>query len=78
MIWCATPYFLFFSLSSPLPLSPPPAARITWHRLILGSIYMDSVHKKDLAVTLTANYCQLQKNFVADSHHHDVCVSALY
>ena len=51
------------------------AARITWHRLILGSIYMDSVYKKDLAITLTANYCQLQKNFVADSHHHDVCVS---
>lgn len=55
--------------------SPPPDARVAWHRLVMSSIYMDSVHKKQLAISLAANYTQLQKNFVADSHDHDVCVS---
>ena len=36
---------------------------------------MDSGLKKQMAITLSSNYCQLQKNFVSDSHHHDVCVS---
>lgn len=27
-----------------------------------------------MAISLCANYCELQKNFVVDSHHHDVSV----
>ena len=36
---------------------------------------MDSVYKKQLAISLAKNYLELEKNFVADSHDHDVCVS---
>ena len=46
-----------------------------WHRLVMSSIFMDSSYKKQLAIALARNYLQLEKNFVADSHDHDVCVS---
>ena len=36
---------------------------------------MDPVYKSDLAINLSKNYSQLQKNYIKDSHHHDVCVS---
>ena len=36
---------------------------------------MDSSLKKEMAISLCKNYCELQKNFVLDSHHHDVSVS---
>jgi hypothetical protein len=39
------------------------------------SIFMDSKCKPQLAVNLTNNYSELLKNFVADSHNHDVCAS---
>lgn len=39
------------------------------------SIFKDPEYKKHLALNLARNYPQLAKNFVADSHHHDVCVS---
>ena len=39
---------------------------------------MDTKCKPQLAVNLTNNYSELLKNFVADSHNHDVCVSQLY
>ena len=39
------------------------------------SIFMDTRCKPQLAVNLTNNYSELLKNFVADSHNHDVCVS---
>ena len=42
---------------------------------VLYSIFMDVKCKPHLAVNLTKNYSQLLKNFVADSHNHDVCVS---
>ena len=38
------------------------------------SIFMDPKCKPQLAVNLTRNYSELLRNFVADSHHHDVCV----
>jgi len=50
-------------------------ARINWQRLVMSSIYMDPLYKKDMAIHLTKNYCELQKNFVQDSHHHDICAS---
>ena len=37
---------------------------------------MDPVYKKEMAINLTRNYFELQKNFVRDSHNHDVCVRA--
>jgi len=43
----------------------------------MSSVFMDSLHKKELAISLARNYLQLQKNFVADSHDHDVCVRSL-
>lgn len=57
-------FFVFFAV----------AARISWHRLVMSSIFMDSTLKKQMAIALCNNYCQLQKNFVDDSHHHDVSV----
>ena len=39
------------------------------------SIFMDTKCKPQLAVNLTRNYSELLRNFVADSHNHDVCVS---
>lgn len=51
------------------------AARVSWHRLVMSSIFMDSCLKKEMAISLCKNYCELQKNFVSDSHHHDVSVS---
>ena len=39
------------------------------------SIFMDVKCKPQLAVNLTKNYSEMLKNFVADSHDHDVCVS---
>jgi E3 ubiquitin-protein ligase UBR2 len=50
-------------------------ARLGWHRLVMSSIFMDMKCKPQLAVNLTNNYSQLLKNFVADSHNHDVCAS---
>ena len=41
----------------------------------ISRIFMDVKCKPELAVNLTKNYTQLLKNFVADSHNHDVCVS---
>ena len=41
----------------------------------MSSIFMDSVYKRKLAVILTNNYSTLMKNFVEDSHEHDVSVS---
>lgn len=38
------------------------------------SIFMDVKFKPQLAVNLTKNYSELLRNFVADSHNHDVCV----
>lgn len=35
---------------------------------------MDVKYKPQLAVNLTKNYSELLRNFVADSHNHDVCV----
>lgn len=35
---------------------------------------MDVKYKPHLAVNLTTNYSELLRNFVADSHNHDVCV----
>ena len=56
----------------PSPPFPPPFPLLLSP---LSSIFMDPLYKKDLAINLTKNYCELQKNFVVDSHHHDVCVS---
>jgi hypothetical protein len=47
--------------------------RLSWHRLIMASIYKDFQYKKHLAVSLCTNYTQLVKNYYADSHKHDVC-----
>lgn len=37
-------------------------------------IYKDFEYKKQLAISLATNYSRLAKNFIADSHDHDVCV----
>ncbi len=68
----------------PMDIAPPPSppdARVAWHRLVMSSVFMDPVYKKQLAIILANNYTTLQRNFLADSQDHDVCVSrttALY
>lgn len=39
------------------------------------SIFKDFEYKKYLAISLCKNYSVLAKNFIEDTHHHDVCVS---
>lgn len=48
-------------------------ARLGWSRLIMSSIFKDFEYKKQLAVILCKNYPRLAKNFLMDTHHHDVC-----
>ncbi len=50
-------------------------ARVGWQRLVMSSIYMDSIYKKQLAVILANNYSTIMRNFLEDSHEHDVSVS---
>ncbi len=54
---------------------PPTDARVAWHRLVMSSIFMDPVYKKQLAIILANNYTTLQRNFLVDTQDHDVCVS---
>lgn len=44
----------------------------------VSRIFMDVKYKPQLAVNLTKNYSELLRNFVADSHNHDVCVRITY
>ncbi|XP_064402875.1 E3 ubiquitin-protein ligase UBR2-like isoform X2 [Halichondria panicea] len=50
-------------------------ARVAWHRLVMSSVFMDPVYKKQLAIILANNYTTLQRNFLADSQDHDVCAT---
>ena len=66
---------------STLSLSPSPISLSLFlsleifYSLIFLRIFKDFEYKKQLAVCLAKNYPQLSKNFLNDTHHHDVCVS---